>query len=397
MKTSVSILLTSVFSLVFMAQNGNAQNCIYCNSNTIGDSSSAIGAENISTGIYSLASGFQNEASGDYSTAIGYQSIASGKYSLAGGEESIASKKWAFAFGQRAEADGFRSFAQGMDVKAMGGNSVVIGRYARTLTGSAMVIGYGSGPEYENQLKNSINNSLMIGFNSDTATLFVGPSDQTGFGNVGIGTSDPTTRLDVNGTFKVNDWSYFKTINLGGYDINEVDEIKGVDGIRFEGVASYPSQMILDENGRLGIGTLEPVARLQVNGNIFIEDSFSGLILKSPDGQCWKGTIDDNGSFAFESIDCNLITGENKSPVAQQQKVDIFPNPAGNKLYIQLPVDIRNARVAIYNEQGVLLQKRELHGGKNQVSLKKMPGGVLVVKVSNAQGELLSTEKVLHQ
>ncbi|OQX74519.1 MAG: hypothetical protein B6D61_11555 [Bacteroidetes bacterium 4484_249] len=155
--------------------------------------------------------------------------------------------------------------------------------------------------------------------------------------------------------------------------------------------------MVLDEEGRLGIGSLEPVARLQVNGNVFIDDSFSGLILKSPDGQCWKGTIDNTGTFAFESIDCDLITGENKPPVQQQQKVDIFPNPAGNKLNIQLPAEIESAYIAIYNEQGVLIQKREMSAGNNTVSLKKLPKGVLVVKVSGAKGELLATEKVLHR
>ncbi len=35
------------------------------------------------------------------------------------------------------------------------------------------------------------------------------------------------------------------------------------------------------------------------NGSTFIKDAFEGLILKSPDGQCWKGTADNNGSFVL--------------------------------------------------------------------------------------------------
>ncbi|MCD4698310.1 MAG: T9SS type A sorting domain-containing protein, partial [Bacteroidales bacterium] len=150
-------------------------------------------------------------------------------------------------------------------------------------------------------------------------------------------------------------------------------------------------------NGNVGIGSENPDAKLQVNGDIFIDDQFSGLILKSPDGQCWKGTVDDNGSFAFESIDCNMITGENKTPVVQPQTARIFPNPAGNKLSIELPIEIVQAFVALYNEQGILLRRKKLHGGNNSISLKRLPYGVLVVKVFNISGELLSSEKVIHQ
>ncbi|RLD60725.1 MAG: hypothetical protein DRJ05_04070, partial [Bacteroidetes bacterium] len=69
MKKTSSILLMAIFSLILFNQNLNGQDCIYCDSNTVGDSSSAIGTENISTGMYSLASGFQNEVIGDYSSA----------------------------------------------------------------------------------------------------------------------------------------------------------------------------------------------------------------------------------------------------------------------------------------------------------------------------------------
>ena len=227
-----TLLLTAIISFILLNQKTFSQSCIYCESNTVADSSSAIGAENISTGKYSLASGFQNEASGDYSTAIGFQNIASGEFSLAGGEQSLASYKWALAFGERANAQGYRSFAQGMDVRAMGNNSVVMGRFARTLTGNAMVIGYGI--DNDNYLDNTISNSLMIGFNSDIPTFFIGHASGKGTtGDVGIGTTEPTAKLEINGTFKVTDWSYFQTIDLGGFDIHHVDEIVGNDGIRF--------------------------------------------------------------------------------------------------------------------------------------------------------------------
>ncbi|OQX78737.1 MAG: hypothetical protein B6D61_04800 [Bacteroidetes bacterium 4484_249] len=320
-KLVLSILLSQLIVIGSYAQPGiNDEECVNCKNNEMNNGSSALGTDNTATGQLSFTSGKLNSSTGDYSTTLGYGNTASGNYSLAGGEESVASQKWAFAFGQRAEADGFRSFAQGMDVKAAGSNSVVIGRWARTLTGSAMVIGYGSGPEYGNQLKNSIHNSLMIGFGSDTATFFVGPSDQTGFGKVGIGTSDPTTRLEVNGTFKVTDWSYFKTINLGGYDINEVDEIKGINGIRFEGVPSYPSQMVLDANGQLGIGTTTPNHKLDVTGNI----NFTGDLLHN--GQPFETSKwTESGSDIYYN-DGNVGIGTNVPQTSIDLRKDIISN-----------------------------------------------------------------------
>ena len=262
--------------MFYSLNNGNTQSCIFCGLNTVATSSSAIGAENISTGKYSLASGFQNEATGDYS--------------FAGGENSLSLGLRAFAYGQFAEAQGSRSLALGKYVRAFGANSIAIGRYVKTSISDAMVIGYGI--DLENYIKNAINSSLMIGFNSDTATLYVGSASGSGtFGNVGIGTCQPSNRLEVNGTFKVNDWSYMQTIDMDNSDIKNIDELQGNGGLKFKGETTLTNtQMILSEEGNLGIGILEPAAKLHVNGDIFIDDQLSGLILKSPDGQCWKGT-----------------------------------------------------------------------------------------------------------
>ncbi|MBS1542058.1 MAG: hypothetical protein JST14_00355 [Bacteroidetes bacterium] len=67
-------------------------------------------------------------------------------------------------------------------------------------------------------------------------------------------------------------------------------------------------QVVVSGNGNVGIGAYStnlPNARLQVqNGDVYLENIGSGLILKSPSGQCWRITIDDSGNLVRTAITC---------------------------------------------------------------------------------------------
>jgi len=63
----------------------------------------------------------------------------------------------------------------------------------------------------------------------------------------------------------------------------------------------------VESNGFVGIGTNEatPAARLQVaNGDVYLSDMESGIILKSPNGKCWRLTVNNNGNFLSSPVEC---------------------------------------------------------------------------------------------
>lgn len=87
---------------------------------------------------------------------------------------------------------------------ARGSNSIAIGNniYTNSLADNAIIIGSSNATGFQNYKSNS----LMVGFNTSKATLFVGPTvegEETG--NVGIGTSDPdpNAKLEVKGKVKI--------------------------------------------------------------------------------------------------------------------------------------------------------------------------------------------------
>ena len=72
----------------------------------------------------------------------------------------------------------------------------------------------------------------------------------------------------------------------------------GGDGSSFE-------RMTISNDGNIGINNINPKSKLQVSdGDIYIDQIGSGVIMKSPDGNCWRMTVDNAGNPVFISISC---------------------------------------------------------------------------------------------
>ncbi|MFA7119639.1 MAG: hypothetical protein WC159_12785, partial [Sphaerochaetaceae bacterium] len=126
---------------------------------------------------------------------------------------------------------------------------------------------------------------------SDTSRLTIIPGGNTYLaqngGNVGIGTTDPGSRLDVRGGVNITGVSgfsegirlhavgglsslWFNAIGNSGFDSGMFGITADSTGMRFRyGTGSSPSDLVkILNNGNVGIGTTSPTSLLDVNGLI---------------------------------------------------------------------------------------------------------------------------------
>ncbi len=94
-----------------------------------GNYSTAMGSGTTASGYYSTAMGYETTASGDNSTAIGYETTASGNRSTAMGDYTTASGDNSTAMGSATTASGDNSTAMGFATKAESYISLAVGRY----------------------------------------------------------------------------------------------------------------------------------------------------------------------------------------------------------------------------------------------------------------------------
>ncbi|MEI9912902.1 MAG: hypothetical protein WDO71_26625 [Bacteroidota bacterium] len=128
----------------------------------------------------------------------------------------------------------------------------------------------------------------------------------------------PMVRLASNDTWQTNLMMY-NTSNSASYHIvvggsNNIQPNYGVGagGLGIVNVSNGSTMpIIVTADNKVGIGNSLggtnnlPKSRLQVSeGDVYIDQIGSGVIMKSPNGQCWRMTVSNAGAPIFTSIPC---------------------------------------------------------------------------------------------
>ncbi len=160
-----------------------------------GYQSTAFGASSSATGYISTAFGLETKASGSKSVAFGFSSSASGEGSTAFGVNTTASGDYSFALGVITKAKANYSVSLNSNTQANGFASTVVGRYNDTIVAPETFA--------------TANTPLFIVGNGTSNTSRSNAITVLQSGNIGVATTQPNTRLDVNGDFSMRENNLF--------------------------------------------------------------------------------------------------------------------------------------------------------------------------------------------
>ena len=353
-----NLIIISILML-FTAFSTFAQTCINCDTNSI------------ASGNFAAAIGQNNTASGNASFAAGANSIASGPSSIALGLLNISDNSYSTTFGS----------------------------FCNATANKSMVIGHGYGENF--YLTNGNSYSLSIGFNSNMPTMFIGTSQGPGFtGKIGIGNiTSPQTKLHLLADdgeeaamfIQQNNWDNNENSTLYLGSLNTYITANKENGINFHSEGNY----IFGNDANVLIKATETETSLQIKeGDIYIEDIDFGIIMKSPNGKCWRGQVDDNGQLNFSELEnCpETVTSVNNKIKSEVNQIKVYPNPANNTLSVELQSNSKGQKqVLLFDANGMIVYTNTFTGSKTQINISEFNSGIYIVKVGS-EGNYVSSK-----
>ena len=101
-------------------------------------------------------------------------------------------------------------------------------------------------------------------------------------GRVGIGTTEPGARFMVVGAGMTDETATLNITNSLGN-----------------------SALHVRDNGNIGMGTTSPRTKVEIaDGDVYINNASNGIILTSPNGDCYRVTVNASGQLESNMVPC---------------------------------------------------------------------------------------------
>lgn len=150
----------------------------------------------------------------------------------------------------------------------------------------------------------------------------------------------------------------------------------------------------------VGIGTKQPSSKLEVaDGDIYISDIDKGIIMKSPDGNCWRGVLNNLGQLTFSKINCpeetlqgtNIVNDRNREAV---NSLKVYPNPSEKEVVILAEgYDANILFYSLFDMSGKLLKTSSCTNASS-IDISFLSSGVYLIKVSDSKGQSIGNKKI---
>lgn len=180
----------------------------------LGEQASALGDENTASGLASSGVGYKNTASGDLAAALGYSNQATEKYSFAAGSINQASGQYSNAVGGWNQAEGRKSQAIGYQNFVNGYGAVALGA--------------------QNNL-NFVRNYQALGFvqTGDFATALGISNATAGRKSMGIGSSNYAFGTK-SAAIGMNNYSMgYETLAIGHYAVSGSEDLSRLNQVKY--------------------------------------------------------------------------------------------------------------------------------------------------------------------
>jgi hypothetical protein len=207
----------------------------------------------------------------------------------------------------------------------------------------------------------------------DTDVLYVDASSN----RVGIGTTSPSQKLDVNGDVGINGYIYHNGDDSRiGFEGNDAIRVYTANSVRMQ----------INSQGDVGIGTTSPATKLHVDGNVLFEESVDHMRLRlvadaTDQAIIYFGDHTNNyeGRVAYQNSNDSLYfttAGAEKMRILSGGNVGIGITNPNTKLHVGGIVQVtESSNTAFYGGNYVRMFSDQNYGFRNS-------GGTYIANIS---------------
>ncbi len=142
-------------------------------------------------------------------------------------------------------------------------------------------------------------------------------------------------------------------------------------------------------------------------GHSWVCDGYNGSTLHMNWG--WSGF--DDGYYSATALapagsgydfnkDIGALVGIEPDPTAiatvnNEVSINVYPNPSHGEFTFEIPTDLKNSQITIYNMLGQEVTGGKANGGSNNINIGNQPKGVYLYRLVNENGVSVSTGRLV--